>query len=303
MTYEYVHRSEVPSPGLIFDSETYSIECDDDGAADETNLNDNAKSTVSIPTKEYAIHLIHMVKFHCCQLFHLYDEQEFMGYLDAFYARPPPSSTPCARKERLWYIHFLLLLAFGKAFTSRKDRGRRPPGAEFFTRAIELLPSTVTLSREPIMSVEVLMCLALYIHCIDYRMSAYNYVSLHMFFPKGAVTENLWQIGQAIRLAMCNGMHGYVSPDQVGQDVAQRYQKIWSTVYVLDCEMTSWQGLPPSVNSEDVCTSWPTSLDDPGLARALAMRIKLSRVISRVNKCMERSAMSTLLLMTDAFPL
>lgn len=238
-----------PPKRLIFDSETYSVDCDGEGSADETKYNDNARSTVSIPTKEYAIHLIHMVKFHCCQLFHLYDEQEFMGYLDAFYARPP-QSTPCARKEKLWYIHLLLLLAFEKAFTSRKDRGRRPPGAELFTRAIELLPSTVTLSREPMISVEILMCLALYIHCIDYRMSAYNYVSLHIFTLKGALIDHFWQIGQAIRLAMCNGMHGYVSPDQVVQDVAQRYQKIWSTVYVLDREMTSWQGLPPSVNSE-----------------------------------------------------
>lgn len=100
---------------------------------------------------------------------------------------------------------------------------------------------------------------------------------------------------------MCNGMHGNVSSHQVGQDVAQRYQKIWSTVYVLDCEMTSWQGLPPSVHSEDVCTPLPTSLDDPGLARALAMRVKLSRVISRVNKCRPRFVIMTIRFMTDAF--
>ncbi|KAG6362283.1 hypothetical protein INS49_010513 [Diaporthe citri] len=267
MTYEYVHQSEVPSPGLIFDGETYSVDCDGDGPADEPNSNGISKATVSIPTKEYAIHLIHVVKFHCCHLFHLYDEQEFMGYLDAFYSQSP-RATPSTRKERLWYIQFLLLLAFGKAFVSRRCHGRRPPGVELFTRALELLPSTVTLSREPMMSVEILSCLALYIHCLDYRISAYNY------------------IGQAIRLAMCNGMHGYVDPHQVGQDVAQRYQKIWATVYVLDCEleMTSWQGLAPSVNSEDIGTPLPTSLDDPGLASALAMRVKLSRVISRVNK-------------------
>lgn len=180
MTYEYVHHSEAPSPGLIFDGETYSVDCDGDDPEDETTSNEIAKSTVSIPTKEYAIHLIHMVKFHCCQLFHLYDEKEFMAYLDGFYSQPSPP-TPSARKERLWYIHFLLLLAFGKAFVSRRCHGRRPPGAEFFTRAMELLPNTVTLSREPMMSVEILICLALYIHCLDYRISAYNYVSLHLF--------------------------------------------------------------------------------------------------------------------------
>lgn len=172
----------MPSPGLIFDGETYSVELDGDDPADETNFNDNAKTTVSIPTKEYAIHLIQTVRFHCCQLFHLYDEHDFMGYLNTFYSQPS-APTPGARRERLWYIHFLLLLAFGKAFVSRRCHGRRPPGAEFFTRAMELLPSTVTLSREPTMAVEILICLALYIHCLDYRMSAYNYVSLHSVFP------------------------------------------------------------------------------------------------------------------------
>lgn len=101
---------------------------------------------------------------------------------------------------------------------------------------------------------------------------------------------------------MCNGMHGYVDPHQVGQDVAQRYQQIWSTVYVLDCEMTLWQGLPPSVNSEDIGTPLPTSLDDTGLASALAMRVKLSRVISHVNKCRRRFIILAFLPVTDALP-
>lgn len=101
-----------------------------------------------------------------------------MGYLDASYSQPSPA-TPSTRKKRLGYIQFLLLLAFGKAFVSRRCHDRRPPGAEFFTRALELLPSTVTLSKEPMISVEILVCLALYIHCLDYRVSAYNYVSLN----------------------------------------------------------------------------------------------------------------------------
>lgn len=161
MTYEYVHQSAVPSPGLVFDGETYIVECDGDDPEDDTNFSeDGAKSVISIPTKEYAIHLIQMVRFHCCQLFHLYDGDEFMGFLDAFYSQPS-HPTPSAREERLWCVHFLLLLAFGKAFVSRRYQGRRPPGAEFFTRAMELLPSTMALSREPMMAVEILICLAL----------------------------------------------------------------------------------------------------------------------------------------------
>lgn len=73
MTYEYVHGDAVPSPGLIFDGETYSVEFDGDGVGDgppdQTNFNDNSKVTVSIPTKEYAIHLIQMVKFTAANCF------------------------------------------------------------------------------------------------------------------------------------------------------------------------------------------------------------------------------------------
>lgn len=102
---------------------------------------------------------------------------------------------------------------------------------------------------------------------------------------------------------MCQGMHTDVPANQVGQEVAERYRKMWSTVYVLDCEMTSWQGLPQSVNSEDVCAPLPTFPDDPGLARALSMRIKLSRVISRVNRCRWMSMIFVFSLMTDVtFP-
>ncbi len=79
-------------------------------------------------------------------------------------------------------------------------------------------------------------------------------------------------------------MHTDVSANQVGDCVAQRYQRIWSTVYVLDREMTSWMGLPQSVNDENVPTPLLNLPDDPRLAKGLSMRIKLSRVIARVNR-------------------
>lgn len=83
---------------------------------------------------------------------------------------------------------------------------------------------------------------------------------------------------------MSQGMHTDVSAQQVGSIVAQRYQKIWSTVYVLDRELTSWQGLPQSVIDEDVHTPLPTFANNPHHANAMSMRIKLSRVIDRVNR-------------------
>lgn len=62
----------------------------------------------------------------------------------------------------LWYIHFLLVLAFGKAFIVRASRDRRPPGIELFAQAMQLLPDITFLYTDPIQSVEILCCAALY---------------------------------------------------------------------------------------------------------------------------------------------
>lgn len=61
----------------------------------------------------------------------------------------------------LWYIHFLLILAFGKAFIVRSSKDKRPPGAELFTQAMQLLPDITFLYTDPIQSVEILCCAAL----------------------------------------------------------------------------------------------------------------------------------------------
>ena len=76
----------------------------------------------------------------------------------------------------LWYIHYLIMLAFGKAFIVRKKSGTKPAGAEFFVHAMKMLPDITYLTRNPIDSVEVPCCAALYYQCIDYRTAAYNMV-------------------------------------------------------------------------------------------------------------------------------
>jgi len=166
MTHEYIYHRAVPSPGLIFDGETYELEFASPQSASDAHA-------ALVPMMDHAIHLINTVKFHCCQLFHLFDETEFMGLLHEFYAQTPQPALGAS----LWGVHFLVLLALGKAFLSKSQRGRQPPGAEFFIRAMQLLPNMVILWRDPIRSTEALCCIALYLQCIDYRISAHNFVS------------------------------------------------------------------------------------------------------------------------------
>lgn len=96
-----------------------------------------------------------------------------MKYMYDFYSDPMNQEAG----SDLRYIQLLLILAFGKALVENNYQAKKPPGAEYFARALRLLPSTHALVQESILSTEVLCCIALYFQCLDYRHSAHNFVS------------------------------------------------------------------------------------------------------------------------------
>lgn len=132
------------------------------------------KPTVDIPSLDYAIYLTNTVKFHLCQTYHLFDEDFFMTGLHDFYGKDPKQEP--TTDTRLWYIQFLLVMAFGKALLLPAAPGQSPPGSGLVSRALELLPDHSGLHQDPILSVEILCCLALYLQSVDHRNSAFTYV-------------------------------------------------------------------------------------------------------------------------------
>lgn len=279
LTRQYVHCSLIPTDSLRFDGETYDLNYSDERRPPP-------KEAPAVPTVDYALHLVNAVKFHCGQVFHLFEESIFLRKLHEFYAEP--------RKEvarmGLWYIHFLLVLAFGKAFVTKTSRGRRPPGADFFCTAMKLLPESNLLWREPEEAAEILCCISLYYQCIDHRSSAYNHVSKQSDAIKFETLIQPLQIGQALRLAMSQGMHTDKHPHQLNEESAQRWCKIWWTVYVLDREMTSLMGLPQALSDEHARASLPTFEGDSFRTAAFLMRINLSHFIVSIDrsKCLRR---------------
>ncbi|KAM3480002.1 hypothetical protein MY8738_005205 [Beauveria namnaoensis] len=265
LTQQYADCSLTTSSNTHrFDAETYELSAEDGTST--------TKNTPAVPTVDYAIHLVNMVKFHCGQVFHLFDQEEFMRKLCNFYAEPRPS----VARTGLWYIHFLLILAFGKALVTKTSRGRRPPGADFFCAAMSLLPEPITLWREPEEAIETLCCTSLYFQSIDHRSSAYNH------------------IGQALRLALSQGMHTDTPPRHLDESLVQRWRRIWWTVYVLDKEMTSLMGLPPALSDEHARSALPTFDGDAFRTAAFLMRIKLSQFIVGIDRtgCSELLASS-----------
>ncbi|KAJ5889418.1 hypothetical protein N7504_010228 [Penicillium tannophilum] len=253
LTHEFIYQEALPTGALAFDGATYDLGWDGLRTPQRPDI-------PTVPTFDHAMYLINTVKFRCGQLYHLFDEAGFMGGLHDFYSRSKPNAT-----SSLWYIHFLLMLAFGKGFVQHKLQGNKPPGAEFFVKALQLLPDISVLHQEPIESTEIMCCIALYLQALDCRSSAHNY------------------IGSAMRMAMAEGMHTQMPVEYLGEDLVQRCRKIWWTVYILDREMTSLMGLPQSIGDDHINTLLPAF---PGSAQRTAginMHIKISRIIAEIS--------------------
>ncbi|KAB8076106.1 hypothetical protein BDV29DRAFT_200469 [Aspergillus leporis] len=254
MTHEHLYNSPLPTGSLYFDGSAYDLGWD------------GTRTTVTpdipmAPPLDFSIYLINAVKFHAGQLFHLFDEETFMGGLYAFYENPEQQIATSG----LWYIHYLLILAFGKAFVVQRNHGSRPSGCDFFTKALQLLPDPTHLSREPIIATEILCCIALYLQSLDFRNTAHNY------------------IGQAVRIALAQGMHTDMSAEHLGEAVVQRCRRIWWTIYILDRQMTSLMGLPQSIRDDQLHHQLPLFPGSPQKAIALSMQIKVCQIMEEIN--------------------
>ena len=166
MVHEQVHASPLPTEMRHFDETAYEL--DWNGLRTAASL-----ETPVTPALDFSIYLLNAVKFHAGQLYHLYDEPSFTDGLYAYNADPVQQRAA----DPLWYVHYLLLLAFGKAFVSqRRPDHHRFAGYEFFAPALQLLPDAIYLYRYPMPATEVLCCVALYLHSLDFRSPAYGYV-------------------------------------------------------------------------------------------------------------------------------
>lgn len=169
-----LHETALDAPfaadSMLFDGTAYLLDWQKLKASEEA-INPR------MPSRDYSLHLINTVKFHLGRLFHLYDEETFMIQFERFHqnffnTNPLPG---------LWYVHYLLILAFGKAFVVHKTKPTPPAGAELFIHAQNLLPDMTVLTQDPINATEILCCMALYLQALDFRNSAYNFVRAMLY--------------------------------------------------------------------------------------------------------------------------
>jgi hypothetical protein len=127
-----------------------------------------------LPSLDHGIYLFHTFKFHLGQTYRLFDEVEFVNQIRDFYS----DAQSRAEENRLWYVKFLLILAFGTAFhSSQRMPSNEPPGSKFFVRAMGLMPDHTALWKDSLFAIEILAMVGLYLYSIDERESAHVYVS------------------------------------------------------------------------------------------------------------------------------
>ncbi|CAI7582224.1 unnamed protein product [Penicillium bialowiezense] len=204
-----------------------------------------------LPSADDALYQFNTVKHHLDQHYRFFDERSFTRHLDEFYSG---NSLQKATDNRLWFVHFLLVLAFGNAFLLRSRSTKDPPGSRFFLRAMSLLPDYANLWTDGILAVEVLALAGLYLYCIDHRESAHAFSSRSVGLLQG-LNFDPSQIGQAIRIAQLDGLHTELPEHELGVETVSRCRNLWWTLYVMDRHVSSSLGLPMTTQDSDITTT------------------------------------------------
>lgn len=223
-----------------------------EGDAYDLGLKKNTPADLKgLPGREVASYLLQTIKFRTCSIFHLFDDLDFSANLDRFYENP----ASVEQQSRIWFVHYLVLMAIGKSLVSNVQAG-----APLFARALELLPDVTYLCSSPIISTELLCTIALYLQCVDHRTSAHIY------------------IGQAMRVAISHGLHWDVQAQDVGETSVHRCRRIWWTVYALDRRLSALCGTPNSLRDEDITTPLLPDANDS----AFFLGAKISQLFGNV---------------------
>ncbi|KAH6895914.1 fungal-specific transcription factor domain-containing protein [Thelonectria olida] len=218
---------------------------------------DKPLSFDGLPSPDHAIYLIESLKFHVGQLFHLFDEKRFMQRLRDFYADPAQH----VKRDRIWYVQFLAVLALGKAVATNPAKGSRTlPGSALFSRAMSLMPDSSYLFNDALTAIETLCVVALYLQSADMRNSAYIYTS------------------QAMGMSLVFGLHRERPTDGGwSSETVSRCQRVWWTVYILERNFACTMGVPMTIHEEDITTPMPDKKD-----ASLYVHVRISGLIFQV---------------------
>ncbi|KAE8409524.1 hypothetical protein BDV37DRAFT_292692 [Aspergillus pseudonomiae] len=141
-----------------------------------------------LPSLEHALYILNAVQFHFSHLYLLFDEDEFLRHLYEFY----DNAEVKVQESRLWYVQFLIVLAFGEALLAPVRKvSNAASWTKYFLRAMSFLPDITGLWQDPVLAIEVLTLIGLYFHSIDMRDTAYCYFSSLIGSPNAVKDDEI----------------------------------------------------------------------------------------------------------------
>lgn len=141
-----------------------------------SNLKASPGSLLStpLPPIDQAVHAFSVVKFYLGQIYRLFNE-DFEDQVRHFYERRAVGEMVYSR---MWFVQLLLVLAFGKAFSSRTKTEDGPPGSKIFLSAMSIMPNQTFTGKESLAVIENLALISLYLYAIDHREGAHSHVRM-----------------------------------------------------------------------------------------------------------------------------
>ncbi|KAF5024685.1 hypothetical protein F66182_3255 [Fusarium sp. NRRL 66182] len=254
MTHERLMGTPLPNSNLHYtglDGKVYDLQWDGTRKPSSQDTPD----LPPLPNRDFALHLIDAVRFHCDWLYNLFDER-FTDHFHHFHERPEKHTGA----ESLWFVHYLLVLALGKAFVVQTTKSRRPPGGELFLQAMKLMPDFSFFECDIIDQMQVLCCAALYLQCVDRVQQAYPLLCT------------------ALRQGVEHGMHTEMQSNALEEAYVQRCRSTFWTIYILERQMVSQMGLPVCLSDEKISTPFPALPGQPQRLEALKIHVDFCRV-------------------------
>lgn len=192
-------------------------------------------------------------------IFSFTDPVGFERLLQKAYRGPPDMGDQDAC---LAYSKLLVILAFGKLYSVNQwiDYSG-PPGFEYFTHALELLPDIH--DEGSTLFVETLALVGYFMQNLNRRDAAWLYV------------------GMALRMAITLGLHQETSNPNLDNAAKEHRRRVWWSVYSLDRIQSVKSGNPITIYDEDIGVAFPSKLPgEPDYCAAVVLKhyTKLSQI-------------------------
>ena len=83
-------------------------------------------------------------------------------------------------------------------------------------------------------------------------------------------------------MAVVHGIHTDIQSKHHSESVTERCRKVWWTVYLLDCHLSSLMGVPLAMPEQDMSAQLPTFAGFSQKSLALSIHVRLAKTTTLI---------------------